>query len=324
MNDLLIHIGYHKTATTWLQQVVFRRQKMGFQRIHTNVPDFLQHGYFSFDAEKCRNSIEHQVVDATSRGVIPVLSHERFSGNPQSGGYDSKEIANCLATAFPQAKILIVIREQCSRIVSCYKQYVKVGGPCTFHGYISPPTKGQMRIPLFRLEHFEYHALIQYYQQLFGPERVLVLPYELLVREPISFVSQIVTHAGARPSFDLRKLPFGKSRNTSPSPIAAEIACRTNRVARWDTINPQPWIRSEGFATFLYRGSVRVGNSMPRRLQRRIEQDWITKIRQLAGNRFAMSNTRTSQATQLDLKRFEYDFEEHSVSSRPKLDRPAA
>jgi hypothetical protein len=181
-----------------------------------------------------------------------------------------------------------------------------------------------MRIPLFRLEHFEYHSLIQYYLQLFESKRVLVLPYELLVREPAAFVNQVVTHAGARPSCDMRELPFRKLRNTSPSPIAATIACRANRVARWDTINPQPWIRSDGVATFLYRGSVRIGNSMPKRLHRRIEQDWIKKIRQLAGDRFAMSNTRTSQIIQLDLKEFEYDVGERSLFYGPGPVRSAA
>ena len=324
MNNLLIHIGYHKTASSWLQQIVFRKRKMGFQRIRCCVPEFLQHGCFEFDVEHCRNTIKDRIADATSQGLAPVLSHERFSGNPQSGGYDSKEIADRLVAAFPHAKILIVIREQCSAIVSCYKQYVTVGGPCTFSRYISPPTKGRMRIPLFRFEYFEYHSLIQYYKRLFGPERVLVLPCELFVREPTAFVSQIVTHTGAHPSIDVGELPFGNRVNASHSPIAAEIVCRTNRVARWDTTNPQSWIRSNTIARFLYRSSVLTGNSMPKQWHRRTEQNWKTQIRRVAGDRFALSNARSAQITLLDLEGFGYHVGVNTTRCEPELIRKAA
>ena len=51
---------------------------------------------------------------------VPVISHERLSGYPHSGGHDSKEIAHRLAAVFPNAKVVIVIREQKSMILSNY------------------------------------------------------------------------------------------------------------------------------------------------------------------------------------------------------------
>jgi hypothetical protein len=53
-----------------------------------------------------------------------VITDERLSGNPQSGGYDSRELADKTPRTFPDSKMLIVVREQTAIIYSSYKQYV--------------------------------------------------------------------------------------------------------------------------------------------------------------------------------------------------------
>ena len=77
-----------------------------------------------------------RIVD---EGLSPVVSFERFSGNPFSGGYDSKEIADRLVQVFPDARVLVVVREQRSMIVSTYKQYVREGGALPPSKFMLPP-----------------------------------------------------------------------------------------------------------------------------------------------------------------------------------------
>ncbi len=91
----------------------------------------------------------------------------------------------------PTAKILMVIREQRDTIRSAYSQFVTEGGSlrstntCTIHRH------RYVRFPLFSLKHFQYFPLIQYYRSLFGPSRVLVLPYELFRKSPVEFLNKI-------------------------------------------------------------------------------------------------------------------------------------
>ena len=92
-----------------------------------------------FSPQICKKYFYPKLLEATTGGLIPVLSYERLSGNPHSGGYDSKEIANRLVQVFPDAKILIVIREQKDIILSTYKQYIIEGGACTVKRYLHPP-----------------------------------------------------------------------------------------------------------------------------------------------------------------------------------------
>ena len=53
---------------------------------------------------------------AAESDSTPVLSAERLSGNPHSGGYDSLQTAERLHRLFPQAKVLVVVREQTEEI----------------------------------------------------------------------------------------------------------------------------------------------------------------------------------------------------------------
>ncbi len=195
MNVPLIHIGYHKTATTWLQKLIFADDKIGFSTPF-NVREIkkalvLPHD-LDFNAQSCHDFFYPKINETIDKHLIPVISEERLSGQPHSGGFDSKTIAERLATVFPNAKILIIIREQQDIILSCYNQYIKGGGVDSLSNYINASNHDFLKpIPLFNLKHFMYHRLIEYYIQLFGKENVLVLPYEILLDSPNEFMSKI-------------------------------------------------------------------------------------------------------------------------------------
>ena len=100
---------------------------------------FVEVDPFAWSPSKARETFETGIRDAVERGLVPVLSAERLSGNPDSGGYDSVHVAEYLAATFPEARVLIVIREQADMLVSGYERYVRNGGPGTLRQYGSPP-----------------------------------------------------------------------------------------------------------------------------------------------------------------------------------------
>ena len=150
--EVLIHIGYHKTSTTWFQKFLFNNSAIRFILPWRNpeiLPVLVYPHALDFAPHTCRKYFQAAILEAQNCGLIPALSSEELSGNPHSGGYASKELADRLAAVFPEAKVLIVIREQKSMIVSTYKQYVKVGGTYSLANYLQPPVRGRERIPLF-------------------------------------------------------------------------------------------------------------------------------------------------------------------------------
>lgn len=297
----LIHVGYHKTGTTWLQRVLFQDPEGNFvwalprQAVIQRL--VLVNG-FDFDAIDAAAELLAR-FHRVSPGRIPVLSCERLSGSPHSGGHDSKVVAERLAAVFPGARILVVVREQTSMLVSLYKEYVQGGGAASFSRYVRPPRLSQGAIPLFRADYLEYDKLIAYYRSLFDAE-VLVLPYELLARDARSFVGRICNFVGAAPPHDLRG-----SLHVSVPAAAVAVKRRLNRWAVRSALNPAaPDIPGSNRAVRLV--SVAFGARAPGWLRRRCEAGLFAKAAAFTAGRYTESNRRTSALAGIDLRELGY------------------
>ena len=297
----LLHIGYHKTGTTFLWRRVF--PEPGFSLVAGGKAlrlAFVDGDPFSFDPVAVRQTFRPAIEEARERGLVPVLSSERLSGSPHSGGYDSKQTAERLAATFPGARVLIVIREQVEMLVSVYKQYVKMGGSGTLRQYVTSPSEDS-RVPLFDFRFFEYHRLIGYYQNLFGAENVLVLPYELLRAKPQTFLEHIGTFA------DTLVAPsrFNPTR-ASPSALILSFKRRANRWIVRDDLNPAPPFEVKGVNRRLLRISYKADAKLPMRLRDQRERRLQALAQEMVGGRYMKSNAETVELTSLDLRAFGY------------------
>jgi hypothetical protein len=208
MKNVLVHIGYHKTATTWLQFELFIDDNAVFQPLSINPkgPSDLasrfsrdQEGYFLSPFDLNTELIKAGIEEIKARPgfddkKIPVLSHELLSGSPHSGGFDAKSRAERIKNIFPEAKILIVVREQKSFVFSSYFEYLTQGGKLSLNEYLNK--KVLIGKPYFSHTHIKYLPLIKEYRKLFGPENVLVLPYEMFRDTPLEFIERLGNFVG--------------------------------------------------------------------------------------------------------------------------------
>ncbi|WP_421866555.1 sulfotransferase [Parvibaculum sp.] len=210
----LVHIGYYKTGTTWLQRQVFGRRDRGFwplapqsitdpraaakffgERFWLNGSGFLRS---AFDreagdvAEELRDLVEQ--VPATS---VPVISQERLAGYFLSGP-DALAIRDRIKARMPHARILITIRRQQDLILSTYFQYLRRGGHGSVRAFLQ--LSDRSRLPGFSPEYFKYDLLVDAYRQAFEPENVFVLPFEFFARSPELFVKRVCQLCGIEPS----------------------------------------------------------------------------------------------------------------------------
>ncbi len=117
MADLVIHIGYPKAGSSWLQEIVFNSPDFGFASVprHDIALDFGVPGPFEFNPKATHARYEPLLAQAEREGRVLVLSQEFLAGNGYlNGGVDAREYADRLKAVFPHARILIVIREQSS------------------------------------------------------------------------------------------------------------------------------------------------------------------------------------------------------------------
>ena len=308
-----MHIGYHKTGSTWLQLHVFRSKELGFAlcgggrkvKRHIVVPHELD-----FDPDRCRQRFVPRFEREAAAGLVPVLSAERLCGDVGFGAYDSVLLADRLASTFPEAKVLIVIREQLAMLFSTYQQYVRRGGVLPLERYLNRPPAHEWAHPWpCRLQHFEYDLLIEHYRQRFGRTNVLALPYELFREDAVEFVRRIGDFTGARAKPDAEKrLPAASVANPSIAAGTVTLKRYLNHVVREQT-NPWAPIGSDGT---LGRASAFVpalGNALPRSFHARIEGQMRAQIADAVGTRYAASNARTEQLANLTLRGYGYQLD---------------
>ncbi len=305
MDSILLHIGYHKTGSGWLRRHFFVDPRTGFGSLGKDpgkhpVRRLVAQPSLTFDAASFRARFDELIEPVAAEGRIPVLSFERLSGHPFSGGYDSKEIADRLLAVFPEGRVLAVVREQRSIILSAYKQYVREGGSCSLRSFLAPPFTPSMRAPLFDLRFFQYDHLLSRYRKLFGPERVLILTYEQFIEDPAVFVAAIARFAGGTLDDEvLASLPFATKSNPSPSASAIELRRRVNHLGGVRTeIAPDPFIESKR----LQRLARRIERTrLPTVLDARLEARLVKTVGEAVGSLFVESNRATAELAGLDL-----------------------
>lgn len=200
----LLHVGYHKTATTWLQRSVFR-QEHGFRPLLSQreifrtiiAPhdlDFSAADVAAAVAAGAPDEREAATVDSGVDSAVDVVSLENLIGNPFFGGHGSTIYADRLREVFPGARILITIREQAKIIGSTYMQFILQGGTQTPKAFFDGETVEGYRG--FEPQHFRFHRLVARYQSLFGTENVMVLPLETVNADQCAAVMSLAAFSG--------------------------------------------------------------------------------------------------------------------------------
>jgi len=195
MADNIIHIGYHKTATNWLQKI-FYPQVTSHQYVHR------KRARAAFMSDSAFRFSRNDALAALGVGDVPagiILCEEELSGNIHTGGLFgcfSKEIGARIHSALPDARVVIFIRNQVEMIASVYKQYIKEGGTHGVGRYLFPerylPRSGfqPAKCPMFSFDHFDYDLMVRYYESLFGPERVHVFLFEEFASNHTAFMDR--------------------------------------------------------------------------------------------------------------------------------------
>ena len=180
--EMLIHIGHHKAGSTFLQKKIF-------PLIPANLimaPDVT---YIAESKDyKPQQFIENMEQYFTSSLDKTILSQEVLSGRGDGNlMWDRLLIGQRLKQTFPNAKVLIVIREQLDYILSLYTFRVIQRGleRQNLSDYLEEKFEKRL-MPKLR-----YYGLVKSYIELFGADNVLVLPYEQLVENSEAFVREI-------------------------------------------------------------------------------------------------------------------------------------
>lgn len=182
--ELFVHIGYHKTASTFLQRTIFPLLPLNLVLIprvrylaeSENYEP--QHFIHSLDTKYRWKGHDKSII--SQEGICG-----RADGDPL---WDPYLMARRLKQTFPTAKILIVVREQIDYVLSLYTFRVIKRG----HERLSLSDYLERKFANQLYEKLQYDKLVRSYQDLFGADNVLILAYEQLVADHRQFVARIL------------------------------------------------------------------------------------------------------------------------------------
>lgn len=303
---ILVHIGYHKTATSFLQSRIFSDPRLFCQPWGTPSSEavewfVLEHPQ-RFSAERARKDFLGNVPADSS--VLPVISHEALSGQPRGGRYYADRVVDRLYETFPEARIVIGIREQKALLVSLYYQYISVGGTESLDHFLGQASAGRIGFrPRVRLDHFEYDLMLDLYHRHWKPEDILVLPLELLRQDQTLYIRRLLDFAGLVND----DVQHRDKKNVRRSNVTMRIERLFNRLM--PPLNPRPERYQD------YPLAYRVKNRALRVMERlgpmksmgKAEHNRIvTHVDQTVGDYFMASNHRLAKMTDLDLSALGY------------------
>ena len=236
MGRLIIHAGYPKVASTFLQRQILDTSQ-NINGLYGDVGTILAErddSRFVWFRPWERNGLIKRLVEQIEAERKPtVISHESLCIGDWMTYYDYSEdpdfITERLRTNFPDAEIMLFLRAQSSWFASWYRQHVSGGVTLSAEAMLETPV-WQERIR----ETLEYDRKVKQYQAVFGPERVRLFYYNDLVAGSRSFRRLAVRLFPGRAA--VRLSPDTAQRHPIRSAHPREAALQSCVLDLWPTL----------------------------------------------------------------------------------------
>lgn len=305
MTPPLLHIGFHKTGTSWFQSCFYPAVKNGhFVSRKEARSELIAPRALSFDAEAARSTL---IAAAGERRLL--ICEENLSGyihNGGLGGLLSAEMARRLHASFPEAQIIVFLRSQERMAAAAYAQYVRGGGTYRLERYLglkrsAGVTKYWYKAPAFSFDHLDYQPLLEHYARLFGRSAVHAYVYEEMAADPPGFVRRFAGEHGLEVEWD--QVGFERV-NASLSPRQLRLLRRLNLLTARSVPNKRHIADLEDWYDRRWRWLRRLERlPMPQRADRpMIDAGILEDIRR----RFAQVNARLARDWKLPLERYDW------------------
>lgn len=227
---IYLHIGYHKTGTTYLQQNVFPNlgiNYLGKPWRDDYIMEFMKKFYcthdLDFDPSEMRREFKDYIHQFDpSRPVM--ISSEGLHSGVEWFGRDVVSMINRIHSVFYPCRIIVGIRSQKTYLVSFYKEYVREGGTISFQNFLTNSKIGLLSV----IPSLQYDKVVRILHEKFGNDSVFVYLQEQLLAEPHEVVNKMCEWMQLQPPATIRTV----RSYTSFSKVATELLRWINILTR--------------------------------------------------------------------------------------------
>jgi len=165
--ELILHVGMHKTGTTFFQWNVFH---------YLNV-NYLWHIFYRSWAKDLLDlskkpefeKIKEKFSERLRSDKINIITEENIYTYQFTKVDDRFELIDRVKKVFPEAKIIFGTRKKEENLVSWYVEYVAVGGVLDFQGFLDKH---------MNLKKLDYEPYVKKLKELYGEKNVFIYSLE--------------------------------------------------------------------------------------------------------------------------------------------------
>ncbi len=183
----LIHIGYAKAASTFLQEWFTAHPELAY--VKGGIGGFSTIWDLARQGAEPQRRVAYRVTSSEALPVPSVHVGSRGHRGDDWGFTAAAQTAVCstLAGLFPNARILLVTRGFRSVSLSGYSQYVRRGGSRDLASLVSGAGPDELI--------WNYDRVVRLYEAAFDG-RLIAMPYELLHDDPRRFLTELQAELG--------------------------------------------------------------------------------------------------------------------------------
>lgn len=193
----LIHIGFAKAGTSYFKRWCMLHPDISF--VHGGIGGL----HNSLDMLAVWNTPARLAVTSNESLAGGFLVQDFLQGADRQNDISliwqerRRKMAQILHGLFPAARILILTRAWNDLVAPAYSQFLKSDGqwgiaPRTFDDFVTSVAAD----PEAFTSCWDYADTIQTYREVFGHDRVLILPYEFLAEDATAFTAEIAAWTG--------------------------------------------------------------------------------------------------------------------------------
>ncbi|SDW95189.1 Sulfotransferase domain-containing protein [Marinococcus luteus] len=207
---IYIHVGYHKTATTFLQKSIYPKlapQITYLSRGH--IQPYLYKIRHKKLSDKAITDLRNDFESMMEEKKPLLISYEGLSGNPMSTKKkvkDNHTILKDLRRIFPEESydvhIIVGVRRQLDLLTSLYVQYIHQGG------YKKAAAVFEEWEQLGVLNGYYYFSYMERATQLFGKNNYYLMQYEQFRENEMKEITELLQYMGIKevPSYSNTKV----------------------------------------------------------------------------------------------------------------------
>ncbi len=321
---IVLHIGLPKTATTFLQEMVFSKLNdvffVGYPEVKKieNTPLFYinelnKHTYNKpelpeNELNKLKSDISEYINNLAEKNIL--ISNETLCGQIISF-QNSYKNARFLKEIFNSAKIVFTFRNQADWAESVYNQLMTKHNRYTINEEFLGYRHGNSIHKMFRYNNgtfeensqiysFNWFLITKNYMEIYGKENVLVLPYELLKNDLNDFLNKFYDFTELEtyyPEENKNLNPRTTDKIIKYSPILSRYSSYTQNLKN-------SWVKKfilkndKGFKKFLLKHNLKELN-----ISKEVFSDYQ---KEMIKNYYAESNKKLAEIIEVDLGQYNY------------------